>query len=186
MDASAFDNVMIDLETVGTRPGSAIVSIGAVLFGSQGVFACFYRVISMRSSRAAGLSVDDDTLEWWKNQSPAARDVLKQSNSVLSAPVARALAELSETIGGRLVWSNGADFDLPILAEAYWRCGLGGPPWSHKNTRCYRTIRALRPEIEFHQIGKLGGAHNALDDAASQAEHAVQLLAALQSEVAAA
>jgi 3'-5' exoribonuclease-like protein len=177
-----FDNVMIDLETLGTRPGSVIVAIGAVPFNRTSVdtASTFYRVVSTRSCLAAGLSIDPDTEKWWAKQDESVRAVLEEAKDASSTgydSIGVALVDLATGIRGRFVWSNGADFDLPILAEAYLRCGLGNPPWGYQATRCYRTIRALRPDVAFV---KSGVAHTALDDAISQAHHAVRLLASLQ------
>jgi exodeoxyribonuclease VIII len=78
-----------------------------------------------------------------------------------------------------LVWGNGADFDLPILSAAYVAAGFGGPPWKPYNGRCYRTLKNLRPDVPRPE--RRGTAHNALDDAVFQAEHAIALLAALRA-----
>ncbi|MHB0978446.1 MAG: 3'-5' exoribonuclease domain-containing protein [Minisyncoccota bacterium] len=46
-------------------------------------------------------------------------------------------------------------------------------PWKFWNNRCYRTLKNMFPEVPFVRIGI---AHDALDDAKSQAEHAVAIL----------
>jgi hypothetical protein len=47
-------NVMIDIETLGTRPGSVILSIGACRFGADGIGEEFYRAIDVLDSLMAG------------------------------------------------------------------------------------------------------------------------------------
>lgn len=66
-------NVMIDLETFGTRPGSVIVSIGAVEFSMDGIGEAYYRAIDVASSLLAGLTIDEITVKWWREQ-----DILAQ------------------------------------------------------------------------------------------------------------
>lgn len=182
-----YPNVMIDLETMGTRPGSVILSIGAVEFDATGTGDRFYIVVNKKSCLDAGLVVDPDTLDWWSRQSDDARLVLMQAadNSDTHPPNAKlayALNQLAMFVERRLVWSNGADFDLPILSEAYYRCGFGKPPWSYRSPRCYRTLRALRESVLF-SFKPTGVAHNAGDDAYNQAEHASRLLAAVGEKV---
>ena len=70
------------------------------------------------------------------------------------------------------VWGNGAAFDNVILAAAYSRQRMQCP-WRRPNDRCYRTLKALHPEIEFERVGEH---HNAIDDAVSQARHALKIL----------
>ena len=67
-------HVMLDLETWGTRPGSALRSIGAVTFGlnATSVGARFYRNIDKESCLLAGLTVDTETVSWWLKQAPEA------------------------------------------------------------------------------------------------------------------
>src|SRR4051812_37876973 len=76
-------HIMVDLETMGTAPGSAIVSLGAVAFdpvaGTLGEE--FYRVVSLRSCQRAGLSLDPDTIVWWLQQSEAARAQLNRPDA---------------------------------------------------------------------------------------------------------
>lgn len=50
-----------------------------------------------------------------------------------------------------------------------------GVPWPHWNDRCYRTLKAMRPDVKMERTGTH---HNAVDDATSQARHALALLAA--------
>ena len=67
---------------------------------------------------------------------------------------------------------NGADFDLPILAAAYAAVGLS-VPWKPYNGRCYRTLKNLAPVVK---LARPGTHHNALDDARTQAVHAIKLM----------
>ena len=191
------NNVMIDLETLGIRPGCVILSIGAVRFNTKrGIFGpSFYRVVNRQTCLEAGLVSDPDTQAWWENQSPEAQLVLREAdNPSRSSSLGEILLDLKtflETIslnddtidGGRYslgsaeVWSNGADFDLPILSYAYKVCGLGRSPWRPYSGRCYRTLKNLFPGL---MAVKEGIKHNALDDAAAQARHATKLLSHLE------
>jgi hypothetical protein len=70
------------------------------------------------------------------------------------------------------LWGNGAVFDNVILSNAYAACAID-KPWKFWNDKCYRTLKGLYPQIELERTGTH---HNALDDAVSQANHAVKIL----------
>jgi exodeoxyribonuclease VIII len=72
-------------------------------------------------------------------------------------------------------WGNGAGFDNIILRSAYTACGAI-PPWRYYNDRCYRTIKSMCPHVTLERKGT---AHNALDDAESQAIHLIRILKCL-------
>jgi exodeoxyribonuclease VIII len=175
-------DVMCDLETLGNSAGCAILSIGAVAFDPETgeLGEEFYKVVNTSSCVVAGLAYDQDTLDWWKKQSPEARQVLRDANHPDSAPLIKALHEFSRYLhaacGGKAVrlWGNGADFDNPILATAYKRCRIE-TPWKFWDSRCYRTLKNLHPDVPLPK--RTGTHHNALDDAKTQAEHALLIFA---------
>lgn len=60
------NHCMLDLETFGTKPGSVIRSIGAVMFDLDGRTGPeFYRNIDEESCVKAGLTYDPSTVSWW-------------------------------------------------------------------------------------------------------------------------
>jgi inhibitor of KinA sporulation pathway (predicted exonuclease) len=63
-----------------------------------------------------------------------------------------------------------------ILNAAYHVSGSAAAWWKFYNNRCYRTLKNL-PAAKGTTIDRgTGTHHNALDDAVSQAKHAVQIL----------
>ncbi len=174
-------DVMVDLETLGSVPGCAILSIGAVSFGKGGPCRdeTFEAVVSRSSCAAVGLHEDADTLDWWGKQSPEARAIIDAAGDPMqSADIKTALVEFSfwlAKFGSDVrLWGNGSDFDNAILSAAYRAIGMK-PYWKFWNNRCYRTLKSLRPDIKMERSGTH---HCALDDAISQAEHAARILAA--------
>ncbi len=174
-------NVSIDLETLGTQPGSIILSIGAVKFdpatGQLGEE--FYCVVHQDSCASAGLTADKDTLTWWTKQSPEAQQVLDQSEDPdVADSLSDALMMLANFLGeGAKIWSNGANFDQPLLDVAYHRCGIP-LPWKYWNSRCYRTVVALHPNEKAIRPPTVL-AHNALEDAKWQAKHLMNVASIL-------
>ena len=172
------NHIMVDLETLGTAPGCSIVSIGAVYFGPAGLGEEFYSVVSRESCKAAGLHEDEDTLQWWERQSTEARVVLGIAESKAAPALGVALQAFTAFCRQQpnvYVWGNGADFDNPILACAFRAAGLP-LGWRGFNGRCYRTLKKLVPNGP--KLVRQGTHHNALDDAKSQAAHAIELFKA--------
>jgi hypothetical protein len=175
---------MLDLETLGTSPGCSILSIGATEFGPEGVRGGFYVVIQRQTCLNAGLVEDPGTLAWWSKQTPEARQILSEAvDPKLAVSLGMALFQFDFWLGqvatlgeperqDLRIWGNGADFDQPILAQAYKQAGFN-LPWQPRNARCYRTLKNLMPTIKLKRTGTH---HNALADSQSQAAHAVELM----------
>jgi hypothetical protein len=167
-------DVMVDLETLGTGPGCAILSIGAVAFDMDAgrIGATFHVLVKPEACRALGLREDRDTVEWWARQSEDARFIFDEAART-GVDVGAALdmfAAFLRSHGGRprvRVWGNGADFDNAILAHLYRLTGRE-LPWAFWNSRCFRTLKSVHVGVA-NEPDRAGVHHNALDDARHQA-----------------
>lgn len=159
-------HVMLDLETWGTRPGSALRSIGAIFFEPAGeVGGSFYRNISRASCTTVGLEVDAATEEWWRKQSAQARDALDLDQQPLPRVVEEFHGWCREG-GATFVWSQGANFDEPLW-QAAARAVNARAPWKYWNVFCTRTFYRAA-DFDPRTIKRDGSHHNALDDALFQ------------------
>jgi len=177
------NQLMIDLETMGTRPGSVIMSIGAIAFdlktgelGEQ-----FYRTIDLQSSLEIGLTVDPATESWWAKQDPAIHARMFKD----TAPVKEVLAELCKWISQLpspvCPWGNSAAFDLGLLADVLEKCGLP-LPWNYYNERCCRTIVALNPGIKY-AMAKPSAAHDPIEDCKYQIRYVTKIVKSLNCKL---
>lgn len=162
-------HVMLDVETLGTSADACILSIGAVKFDLESTAlddAGFYASISIESNLNAGRRIQESTLLWWLNQDKAAQAVFHEAKQTLHG----ALTDLADWLGDQehFMWSNGADFDLPMVAHAYITNGLD-VPWTFWRSRCFRTYKNL-PGAKDVGIAFPGVKHNALADAVYQAK----------------
>ncbi len=179
-------HIMIDLETMGTIPGSAILSCGAVAFdpftGEIDTENTFYRNISIDSNLKLGMKIAGDTLEWWLAQNSEALKMLFEDSIVVS----EFLSHFTNWWGRRdgiFPWSHGASFDITLL-ETMFRMAKEYPggsklpdfPWKFWDVRDTRTIfHAAWPLAGKPQgITREGTHHNALDDAIYQAQCVVE------------
>jgi hypothetical protein len=166
-------NIMLDLETMGTSPDAAIISIGAVSFDSARIKTRFYEVIDLDSCVDSGGVMDAATVLWWLTQSEASRKAITSEGCSLLT-VLQKFNQWCKLVGGKedlLLWGNGSDFDNVILTATYRRMGMA-LPWHYTNNRCYRTMKALYPYIK---IIRAGTKHNALNDAENQANHLIEI-----------
>lgn len=164
-------HIMIDLETLGTVADACIMSIGAVKFDlDTGAIEDhgFYASVSIDSNLELKRRVQEDTLIWWMNQGESAKGVFNETKQTLRD----ALVDLSDWIGTDdcHMWSNGADFDLPMISHALVQCGIT-VPWKFYNSRCFRTYKNL-PGAKNVKVHFSGTKHNALFDAIHQAQTA--------------
>lgn len=179
--AEPITDVMVDLETLGRRAGCVVLSIGAVGFGPSGLGKECYLILSIRDQQDYGLHEDPETLAWWAKQSPEARRVLTEASAsklLLRDALLQfnAYLEAHYRISQVKLWGNGSDFDLAILINLYAAAGLEAP-WKFWNHRCFRTLKNFYPSIKGAE--RTGTYHNALDDAKTQALHAIELMAKL-------
>jgi exodeoxyribonuclease VIII len=173
-------DVMIDLETFGTRPNAQIVQIGAVAFEAQHRGRVFngkgFNRFTMVQEGAG--TVDHGTLGFWIEQvakNPSHPIVNGMAEAV---PLRSALVDLlswpGEVFEGstwanvRTVWAKPSNFDLSVLASAFANVLGVDPPWDHRSTRCARTLFHLtggEPTVDWTGLVP----HDALDDAIGQA-----------------
>lgn len=165
-------HVMVDLETLGNNSSSVIISIGAVAFDldkNETFTDTFYSVIDPQSCVDVGLKMDVSTVMWWMKQSDGARKAFDKTGNKLAGVLGAFSMWYPE---GAKFWGNGATFDNVILSNAYAACKIK-KPWGYADDRCYRTVKALYPDVKVERVGVY---HNAVDDAVTQAKHLVAML----------
>lgn len=179
-------DIMIDLETLGTRPSCVVLSLGAIVFNAETNLLgdMFYSVFHTYSQVELGLHENPETIAWWEKQSDAARRVLEQAATAKDYPLAKVLGNFTTyldevgNLSSRKLWGNGSDFDNAILAHLYHVAGLR-QPWYFWNNRCYRTLKGVAGALAVKPPLRTGTYHHALDDAKTQAQHAMVMMRAL-------
>ncbi len=175
-----FTHLMVDLETMGKKPGAPIVSVGAVFFDpASGITGAeYYQVINLESSMSFGARPDASTILWWLKQSPEARSAIVVDDTV---GLVEALEQLLDFIaenaanGSKNVqlWGNGSSFDCSLL-EAAFELADTPFPIPHWNYRDVRTVVELGKAVGLnarYDIPFEGDQHNALADARHQVKY---------------
>lgn len=172
-------DVMFDLETLGVRTDSSVLSIGAVVFNSYGLGQEFYVEINPEQP---GRNIDINTIKWWQQQSipmpingvVSLRDAFEDFLTNYLFGVS-AIENTNNLITGNkkiILWCNGTDFDWGITRTVIDTYGIEHLI-RYDSVRDYRTISKLFPDIPKPKTVQK---HNALEDAKYQALHAIDIL----------
>lgn len=166
-------HVSVDIETLGTAPGSAVIALGAVVFDPKTgeTWNAFYASFNA-TALFYGFTTDPETIAWWEKQSDDAKRML----SVNNISIDKGLDEFYEwwkAVEGPnpdpkdpvRFWAKPPSFDEVLLGAAYQRVGIKRP-WSYRAPRCVRTILDTAGMTERAMEGI---PHYALDDAIHQA-----------------
>lgn len=168
-------DVMIDLETFGTRYSAQIIQIGACYFDRETGEIGIGFSANIDGTLQDKFTTDYSTIKWWLEQSDAARSLVT-SNPI---PLQEALGDLFLFLNKPDIqlWSH-ATFDIPILMNAFEVVGLKCPV-PFRNMRDLRTLMDLANHRST--LERQGTHHNALDDAKYQARYAAEAISKLKS-----
>ena len=167
-------DVMLDLETLSTRPNSVILTIGAVKFDPFGNtidvdHGLYYRV-NVDEQLALDRHVLESTVEWWGKQDPEVREeALGEHDRVSLDTMTSSLNRF--LVGVENIWAQGPVFDIAILENLYFQ--LSKPtPWQFWQICDSRTLFKVHgdPRDKNRQ-----SAHNALMDCYYQADAVQQI-----------
>ncbi len=136
--------LMLDIETLGLRPGAPIPTIGYCHFDWDGIKDHGTIAINLGIGNI-GKSPDIGTIKFWLQQSPEAiaktffRPQEEQRDWVTALNLLSTTVKFDEKEFGEGVWANGPLFDLAHL-EFWYDQMSEKTPWSHRSPRDCRTI----------------------------------------------
>lgn len=171
--------LMLDIETLGTKPGCVILSIGAIAYdmATMQPYECFTQNINvMVQMVSSGAAVDAGTLEFWRGQ-PEEVLIACASDAELPSVVFKNFVNWAGGFHYTEVVTRGTDFDLPILRHALEVYGLK-LPWHYRTPRDLRTILSTLGFDEGAVPKDDSVAHTALGDCYWQ----LKVLAAARKE----
>lgn len=162
---------MIDLETLGVSPDSAIMTLGAIKFNPWGDDSQIHSPLYLRGDVDEQIStynrtVDDNTIAWWQKQDPAVvEEAFGDHDRVSMDELTKQLNKWC--VGVDYIWCQGPSFDIVMLENLYKN--IGKPvPWNFWQIRDSRTLFSLMPRDPRKDIDF--AAHNALEDCKVQAK----------------
>lgn len=147
-------HLLLDIEALGRRPGSAPVELAAATFDPHtgDIRSTFHtRIIPLD-----GLTADVQTLAWHREHRTWP---FPDGSGPEPLPLRRALLAFCQWLHGQpsqptLYWSWGSTYDFPLL-DAAFRAIDHPPPWHYSQCCCARTIwkcafPGLSPEPRCH------------------------------------
>lgn len=156
-------DLMIDIETVSTRPTAIFTNLAAIKFdpfgddtnsidGDKIKMNTFYRRVDPGSFTWPTAHLDPNTIEWWSKQDPAAQEEMSSLEDRHN--VGDVIRDFYKWAGKpRRVWANGAAFDTVIIESAARELERA-VPWEYYQVRDSRTIMKLvdvpRTKLNYH------------------------------------
>lgn len=170
-------HIIIDTETLSIKRNAAVVDVAAVVvdFNFGGITTKeFQQFIRQGEQVEAGhtFHIDEGTIDWHNRHDP---EFLPQCENQ-GVSFQEAMTNFNEWIfaqsqGVELhFWSQGKDFDYPILENMFEAAGLKHP-WKYSYVHCLRDLVFLNPASRIRGVGPV--AHKALLDARHEAQQLV-------------
>lgn len=177
---------MIDLETLGLEPESALVQVGMAPFfleAKKGLATKTFRGQSLSIVHKAILKIegqnrkiDQDTVSWWETSNRQNLHLLKSGDTNLVDELLLLKKILSRDSN---IWANSPRFDVQLLCDCFrqYKEQVGSFPVSFRNEWDVRTISKLagltstemKPVYsDSSQFWSISNKHDALADCLTQ------------------
>ncbi len=172
------NDIMLDLETLGTRHDSVITQIGACYFDrhTAKIGKTLLVNVEINSSLERGMTVTGGAIKFWVERGENATFLEKPERITL------ALAKVSDFMKKKkkaIIWCH-STFDAIILANAYYAIGQGLP-------YSYRAIRDIRTLVDLSGVKREKSAgdpktHDALEDCIYQVGYCCECFKGLEEK----
>lgn len=168
------EDVMVDIETLGTCDGAAIIQIGACSFDPRTNKTERGYVRNVKWEARGFGKIDASTLRWWLKQDAAVRtQVFSQADACQMSAVLNEFSGWLRSFRWNEIWSKGGDFDLRLLRQSYESFSME-VPFKYYKARDMRTVvKTFGEEVDEVEAKSL---HNALADAQNQAQHLMNII----------
>lgn len=176
--------IMIDIETLGRKPGSVVLSVGAAVMDMEELVIVDQAYWVLDTKEQQHCNMDPDTVIWWMHQSDDARAAFRKLGPKTNAADFKTeLQQLFDKYHTKTPWANGTNFDLPILGQyIYGFYHFPGEldevvPWGYRWQDMRSLATAMSEVMPYSQFYNANGgtAHNALDDAIRQANYVLEV-----------
>jgi hypothetical protein len=190
--------IMIDLETLDTRPSAIVLSIGAVVWKTvfnpakneleYEIAEHFLRIPAIQPQTMALRTMSESTLLWWQQQNSTAKAEafapVRHSMDVALADLTDFVKKWTELgVDGHRVnhfWASPSTFDFPIIESLIENFGHE-IPWSYRQKYDVRTVvNEAAYSAKDHDYNHIPGvAHTPVYDCVAQ----VDLLTAARNRI---
>ena len=147
--------LMIDLETLDTKPSSLIIQAGLVVFNEEENIDEVGMYFDWIPQIVAGRTVSRDTIEWHRKQGTDLEQLASESFDSLKL-LRETLVATKNAYNIKGVWSRGS-FDIQILRDA------GCFPFPYYMERDCRTLDEIKKMEKKNTHDALGDCQNQID-----------------------
>jgi hypothetical protein len=180
IEVRKMDDLMLDLETLGTSPDTVVVQIGACYFSNKtGKIGKKFKVnVDIDSCLREGFTVEGNAIKWWLTEQAKNATFFNDTTNVRAA-----IYDFIEfSWKAERVWSH-ATFDFVIMMNYINRLGCT-PGFGYKSARDIRTLLDLsHSKIKYSEDNTpRAGEHDALEDCIYQVGYCVKALNKLSGE----
>lgn len=168
-------HIVVDIETLSTKRNAAVVDLAAVVVDfNRPTNDTFQVFIRQGEQVAAGevFELDHDTLDWHDRHDPEFLPHCENNGVSFQEAMCNFNSWIfAQSEGVELhFWSQGKDFDFPIVENMFLQAGLA-TPWAYSRLHCLRDLVWLNPSTRIKGSGP--AAHKALPDAIHEAKQLV-------------
>lgn len=163
-------HIILDLETTGIHSTSGITEIAAICqAGTSGELSRFSVMINPASYESnSSFRIDPNTILWHEQQNPGIGEEWKAKGTTWMNATVQFAEWLNDLAHGGSYeihyWSQGKDFDFPILSNHFEKVGLTDP-WKFRQVHCLRDLVWLNPRSRLKETADRKGHHRAINDA---------------------
>lgn len=192
VDPTAFNNVMLDIETLGIETGCVVMQIAAVPFRLEdpafgigtpdewklnATLTPWVYYLNTSEQIEDGFKIDGKTLNFWTKTDHVMlfANLIALGNKNKNEDMLKTMQMDMNSLGERknvIFWSRGMDFDFPILDRLfrhYIKETGEITPWFYRNKCDVRTyIRAAFGNEMPHRQYYFGSSHDAVVDCYNQ------------------
>lgn len=180
--------LMLDIETLGRRPGDGIMSIGGSVFNANNDFKIignpanhFYRVLSTFDLTNHGFQTDPVTLKWWRE-----KEIWKSLSAQImnsNVGVRKVCEDFAHFITTQAkpdkIWANSPSFDIEMVRFMFRKMNVAFPV-NYQNEMDFRTLMELTYPVRDNRPQRIFTGmdiqHHALGDSIEQSFQATHAL----------
>ena len=182
------NHMMIDLETLDTRPTGVVFQVGVICFADvlygepaeQIILEEKLFHVDILSQVMNGRTIDPETVKWWMTQDPVAW-MRHPEECITEQDLFGNIAQMMARNGVGDVWSNSPSFDAVLMRsieDGLKKRGIQVSEFpSFRNDMDMRTLKRICQRMRFCEFdSQRVTSHNALQDCRDQVNDVVMML----------
>jgi hypothetical protein len=178
-------HMMIDIETLDTRPSAVVFQVGVVVF-EDALMQKAPKVPVMGQRRfdldilpqiMAGRTVDPETVKWWQTQ----KAPFMPHHKDYAENMFKDINQMMGDFGVGYVWSNSPSFDAVIMRSLRESMGILHEFPSFRSDMDFRTLKNLCRMNKLVEFEPKETKHDALQDALDQTDDLLTMMIHLRN-----